>query len=257
MIEHRTITIAEHNIHYLAAGTGQPVVLLHGGASDSRDWPPLMASLADHFSFYAPDIIGFGQSQRNGDGYYLSDFIDFIEEFIISLGLERPCLIGHSLGGRLALGLTLKRPDLVRKIVLVDAAGLGKTSVLGLVLVTFFNKLRDVLGRPQPAPQFRGREGEDRDWACLEALPDIRVPTLLVWKRHDPYLPLSNARQALQLIPDARLEVFPGIGHAPHRGHMEAFGRLVTDFFEGASVEKTETVSPGRKSEGDNRPDTI
>jgi pimeloyl-ACP methyl ester carboxylesterase len=219
-----------HHVRYYRAGTGPPVVLLHGGASDRRDWLGALEALADRFTLYAPDLVGFGETERRAAGYYLSEFIIFLEQFMETLGIGRASLVGHSFGGRVALGLAVNRPDLVEKLVLVDAAGLGKTSKLGIVLVMMFNRLRTWLHRPQPAPTFLAGEDDDPDWACVEDLPKIAAPTLIVWKRRDPYLPLANARRASRLIPDARLEIVPGTGHAPHKADTDAFNRLLAAF---------------------------
>jgi pimeloyl-ACP methyl ester carboxylesterase len=219
-----------HRVRYYQTGTGPAVVLVHGGASDRRDWLGTLSALADRFTLYAPDLVGFGETERREDGYYLTEFITFLEQFIETLGLGRASLVGHSFGGRLALGVAVNRPDLVDKLVLIDAAGLGKTSWLGIVLVTAFNRLRDWLHRPQPAPTFLAHEDDDPDWACVEDLPKVKAPTLIVWKRRDPYLPVANARRAARLIPQARLEIVPGTGHAPHKSDTDAFNELLAGF---------------------------
>jgi pimeloyl-ACP methyl ester carboxylesterase len=189
-----------------------------------------MNNLAHGYSLYAPDLIGFGQSDRNQDGYYLSDFSDFILGFVETLGLERLFLVGHSLGARICLEVALQHPEKVRKLVLVDASGLGKVSRLGNVILTGFWAIRKLLRHQQPYPKFLAREGEDLQWLCLDELPKLRIPTLLIWKRHDIYLPLAIARQAEKLIPDAKLAVLPGFGHAPHGQNKEAFNNLLLDF---------------------------
>ena len=218
--------------HYLKAGSGPPVVLIHGGASDSRDWVGAMAALSHRYSLYAPDLIGYGQSDRKEEGYYLSDFTEFITGFIEVLGLEKPALVGHSFGGRLCLEIAFQHPEKVRKLVLIDAAGLGKVSRLGSVILTVFWTIRKLLRQKQPFPKFLARDGEDTTWLCVEELPKLRTPTLLIWKRHDLYLPLAIARRAKALIPGAHLEVLPGYGHAPHGQNKDAFNRLLLDFLD-------------------------
>jgi pimeloyl-ACP methyl ester carboxylesterase len=231
-IESHGIEINKHHIHYLRAGSGPPVVLVHGGASDSSDWVKTMVALFRQYSLYAPDLLGFGRSERNDHGYYLSDFTESILGFIDELGLEQPSLVGHSFGARLCLDIALQHPEKVRKLVLVDAAGLGNISRLGNIVLTGFWALRKLLRRPQPHPQFLYREGEDPLWLCVDQLPDLKTPTLLIWKRYDIYLPLDIARRAVKMIPDARLEVVPGYGHAPHGANNEAFNRLLLDFLD-------------------------
>ena len=96
--------------------------------------------------------------------------------------------------------------------------------------MTVFWALRRVSRRPQPYPRFLVKDGEDTNWLFMEALPALKTPTLIVWKRHDPYFPVSQAQRAVSLIAGARLEVLPGFGHAPNQQNSEAFNRLLLDF---------------------------
>jgi pimeloyl-ACP methyl ester carboxylesterase len=229
-IESLHLEVKGQRAHYLKAGNGPPVVLLHGGASDSRDWFGTMAALAHRFTLYAPDLIGFGRSERNEDGYYLSDFIEFTEEFVKILGLENPDMVGHSFGGRVGAGVAVRDRIKIRRLVLVDASGLGKITGFGNALFTGFWALRKLLGRPQPFPRFLAKDGEDYNRVGDDALRRLGIATLLIWKRHDPYMPVSLARRAVQLIPGARLEVLPGFGHAPNKQNINAFTRVLLDF---------------------------
>jgi pimeloyl-ACP methyl ester carboxylesterase len=231
-MESLKLKVGDHQAHYLKAGSGPPVVLIHGGASDSRDWVSTMVALSPRYCLYAPDLIGFGKSDRTKDGYYLSDFIEFILGFLDTLGLEQTVLVGHSFGGRLCLELALRCPEKVRQLVLVDASGIGKVSRLGSIVLTAFWAIRKLLQRRQPYPKFLAREGEDTSWLCVDELPDIKTPTLIIWKRHDPYLPLSIARRAEALITGSHLVVLPGYGHAPHEQNREAFNRLLLDYLD-------------------------
>ena len=232
-IERLKLNVNGYRTHYLKVGEGPPVLLVHGGASDSRDWLDTMNELAHRYTFYAPDLIGFGQNERNEDGYYLSDFSDFLLGFIDTLGLEKPVLVGHSFGARVCLDVALQDGEHVGKLVLIDASGLGKVSRVGSSLLTVFWALRKLFGKPQPYPKFLVREGDDYDHVGINNLTGLAVPTLLVWKSLDPYLPLSNAQQAVKVIPGARLETVPGYGHAPHQQNSEVFNRLLLEFIDG------------------------
>ena len=233
-IEYLNTVVNGYRAHYLKSGTGPPLVLLHGGASDSRDWLETIAALTDRYTLYAPDLIGFGQNERNSEGYYLSEFSEFVVNFMDNLELSCPCLIGHSFGGRICLDIALQHPERVRKLVLADSAGLGKVSRFGTVVLTGFWVVRKLFRLPQPYPTFLAREDDDPDWACLGRLPELKIPTLLIWKRHDVYLPLSIARRAAELIPDARLKVVPGLGHAPHGRTARLFIKYVSNFLDEA-----------------------
>jgi pimeloyl-ACP methyl ester carboxylesterase len=231
-IESRWLRINGHNTHYLKAGSGPPVVLLHGGASDSRDWLPTMATLSQRFAFYAPDLLGFGWSERNEKGYYLSDFRDFLLGFIDAMKLEKPALVGHSFGGRVCLDVALKRQEQISKLVIADTSGLGRMSWPGSALFTFFWALRKVMNRPQPFPRFLSKEGDDYNNVSDETLRGLTTPTLIVWKRHDPYMPLKIARRAERLIAGSRLVVLPGYGHAPNKQDREEFNKILVDFLD-------------------------
>jgi pimeloyl-ACP methyl ester carboxylesterase len=231
-IESLHLKVNGQRIHYLKAGSGAPVVLVHGGASDSRDWVDTMAALSHRFSLYAPDLIGFGQNDRDENGYYLSDFSDFLLGFIDTLQIQNPVLVGHSFGGRVCLDVALKRQEQVCKLILVDASGLDKISRIGSGLMTFFWALRKVLRRPQPYPRFLAKEGEDYSRVGDDELRRLGTPTLLIWKRLDPYMPVSIARRAEKLIPKARLAVLKGYGHAPHQQNSDAFNRILLDFLD-------------------------
>ncbi|MFC1955632.1 alpha/beta fold hydrolase [Chloroflexota bacterium] len=208
------------------------MVLLHGGASDSQDWVGTMAALSHRYSLYAPDLIGFGRSDRLKSGYYLSDFVQFTLEFIKKLGLDSPVLVGHSFGGRLCLQVAIRCPEMVRRLVLVDTAGFGKMSRWGGSLSALLWAMRKLFRRSQPYPKFLSEDGEEANWLCFERLSDLTAPTLIVWKRHDPYLPLASARRAEEMIPNARLAILPGYGHAPHKQNEDSFNRLLLDFLD-------------------------
>jgi pimeloyl-ACP methyl ester carboxylesterase len=231
-IEELKLNVDGYRTHYLKAGAGPPVVLVHGGASDSRDWLETMTALFGRYTLYAPDLIGFGQNKRSEEGYYLSDFSDFLLKFIDNLQLEKPALVGHSFGARACLDAAIKEHEKVSKLVLIDASGLGKVSRFGSFLLTVFWALRKLLRQPQPYPKFLAREGDDYDRVDNDKLAGLIVPTLLVWKRYDPYLPVSLARRTLDLLPEAELVVVPGFGHAPHKQDNSKFIGLLCDFLD-------------------------
>jgi pimeloyl-ACP methyl ester carboxylesterase len=232
-IESLRLRINNHDVHYFKAGSGSPVLLVHGGASDARDWIPTMLSLGDRFSFYAPDLLGFGRSERDEKGYYLSDFSDFLLGFMDALQLERPALVGHSFGARISLDAALKRQEQVSRLVISDASGLGKMSWLGSALFTGFWALRKVMNKPQPFPRFLSKEGDDYNNVSDEVLRRLTLPTLIIWKRFDPYMSLKLARRAARLIPGSRLVVVPGYGHAPSKQNRDFFNKLLTEFLAG------------------------
>ncbi len=230
-VEALTVKVAGDNIFLRKAGQGPPVLLLHGGASDSTDWLGTMVPLSGSYTFYAPDLVGFGLSDRNRDGYHLSHFTESTSGLIEALGLDTPLpVVGHSLGGRIAIDLALKRPGKVRQLALVDTAGFTRLARWGNLLGTASFSVRRLLGRRQPYPRFMMENGAMPHWLCLDELHRIKIPILMVWSSHDPYFSVKGALKARQLMPQARLEILPGYGHAPHRSETESFNRLLDSF---------------------------
>jgi len=231
-IESLDLKIGKRQAHYLKAGSGPPVVLIHGGASDSNDWAETMTALSQSYSLYALDMLGYGLSDRDKTSYYLSEFVDFALGFIQTLGLDSAtlALVGHSLGGRICLEIALQHPEKVRRLVLIDTVGFARLARWGTFLGATAWAIREALGRRQPYPRFLKKDGEDKDWRCLDKLTTLKVPTLVIWNSRDPYYPLREAIQAKQLIPEVRFEIFPGYGHAPHVKNRDYFNNLLLSY---------------------------
>jgi pimeloyl-ACP methyl ester carboxylesterase len=230
-VETLTLKVGDDNIFLRKAGKGPPVLLLHGGACESSDWVETMVPLSDSYTFYAPDLVGYGQSERNRDGYHLSDFTDSTNGLIEALKLDTPLVIvGHSLGGRVALDIALMYPGRVRKLALIDTTGFSRLARWGSFLGAMFYTVRKVLHRPQPFPRFLMDGEADADWVCLHRLPEIKMPSLIIWNRHDPYYTVKGALKAKELMPQAQLEILPGYGHAPHRTERDSFNKLLAAF---------------------------
>jgi pimeloyl-ACP methyl ester carboxylesterase len=232
-IESKKIKINGWQAHYLKAGKGPPVVLVHGGASDAQDWIGIMQTLGSRFSFYAPDLLGYGQSERNDKGYYLTDYIEFLMGFIDALKLEKPVLAGHSLGGRFCMDVVIKDPSKVSKLVLVDTTGLGSMSAFGTTLQYIFWGYKKLMRIKLPYPTILMKPGEKFDHNYDEELRHLKTPTLLVWKLLDPYYPSTQARRAAKLIPNVKLALMNGWGHAPHKKNVSKFSRILEEFLDG------------------------
>ncbi len=114
-------------IHYLRAGEqGSPVVLLHGGGIDSSilSWELAIPALAEHHRVIAPDLPGYGESDKPDIEYTTEFYLRFLGAFLDAVGLQRTSLAGLSMGGGIALGFALQSPERVDKLVLVDSYGL-------------------------------------------------------------------------------------------------------------------------------------
>jgi len=125
-IEH-FVKIGSINTCYWAEGEGTPVVLVHGMGGSAAGWLPSIEALAAEHRVYAPDLIGHGRTDKPASvvsGF--PDLIRFVHDFMTELKIERAHIVGHSMGGVIALHLAIDFPTCVDKLVLVDASGLGK-----------------------------------------------------------------------------------------------------------------------------------
>jgi pimeloyl-ACP methyl ester carboxylesterase len=108
-------------LHYLIAGTGDPIVLLHGFAETSHMWLPLIAKLSDKHTVIAPDLRGFGQSSAPADGYTKAAMAQDIHELMTSLGYDHIRLVGHDIGLMVAYAYAAQYPGEVDRLVLMEA----------------------------------------------------------------------------------------------------------------------------------------
>ncbi len=244
----REVEVFGQKIHYLEAGSGPAVILLHGLGGDATNWAPTVPALAPQFHVYVPDQIGFGQSDKPYLNYRVSTLVDFLEGFYKKLGIARATLVGNSLGGWTALAFALAHPDQVERLVLVDAAGysparwggppLTRQRLLGLnpatlegmkqILSTiFYNKqmVTDQFAEQAFAQKMRSNngytvnqfvesilQGEDLLDGKLGA---VKAPTLVVWGREDQLTPLAIGEAFAQDIAGAQKAILDHCGHVP------------------------------------------
>ena len=126
MLERRTIDLHGHPVSYRMAGSGPVVVLIHGITSSSRTWERVVPALAEHHTVIAPDLLGHGESATPRGDYSLGAYASGVRDLLVALGFERATVVGHSLGGGIAMQLAYQFPERVERLVLVDSGGLGR-----------------------------------------------------------------------------------------------------------------------------------
>lgn len=252
------------NVHL--AGDGATVLLLHGsgpGVSAFANWRLTIPGLAPHFRVIAPDIVGFGYTERpSGIDYGLDTWTAHALGVLDALGIERAHVVGNSFGGSLALALAIRHPERVQRLVLMGSVGVPFTITPGLDavwgyepsveamegLLHLFAYDRSLVGpdlarlryeasiRPGvqeayaamfPAPR---QQALDAMTHPIDQIAAIAAPTLIVHGRDDRVIPLQNAVDLLGLIDDSQLHVFGRCGHWTQIEHADAFVSLVTGF---------------------------
>jgi 2-hydroxymuconate-semialdehyde hydrolase len=254
------------NIHLAGDDAAPPVLLLHGsgpGVTAWANWRLTLPELSRRFRVVAPDIVGFGFTQRPADVTYdLDTWTAHAIGVLDALGIERAHVVGNSFGGSLAMSIAIRHPDRVSRLVLMGSVGVpfaitpGLDAVWGYEpsveamegLLHLFAYDRDLIGpdlarlryeasvRPGvqeayramfPAPRQRALDAMTHS---VDEIAAITAPTLVVHGREDLVIPLQNAFDLLGLIDEAQLHVFGHCGHWTQIEHAAAFTELVTDF---------------------------
>ena len=124
-VETRTAQVHGRSVSYAEGGSGQLLLLIHGMAGTAENWQSVIEPLALRNTVLAPDFPGHGQSAPGGGDYSLGSLASGLRDLMLTLGHERATLVGHSLGGGVALQFTYQFPEMVERLVLVSSGGLG------------------------------------------------------------------------------------------------------------------------------------
>jgi pimeloyl-ACP methyl ester carboxylesterase len=219
------------------AGSGPPLLLLHGLGGSARWWSRNMAELGTAHDVHALDLPAFGESHRHSR-FRLDRIPAQIVATMDRLGIERASLAGHSMGGLIAARMAADWPDRVERLVLVDAAFLsldrgwwhhGPLLVLRATQPSLMRTLAQDIGRVGPIRLTEAtRQLLASDWADL--LPRISAPTLVVWGELDSLCPPTVGRAIVERVAGARLVTIGRAGHNPMWEVPVAFNRVVLDF---------------------------
>jgi pimeloyl-ACP methyl ester carboxylesterase len=233
------------------AGTGPPVLVLHGWGAKIEAVDPIIRALSPQLTVFAVDLPGFGETALPPAPWGVADYADWTRALMDELGLDRPSIVAHSNGGRIAIHLAAHHPEHVDKLILVDSAGIrpkrGLRYYRRVALAKTAKHAARFLGRPGRALQQRVfARTASSDYAnagplrptfvklvnedLTSLLSQIRASTLLIWGDQDDATPLSNGQTMERLIPDAGLVVLKGAGHFSYIDQPQRFGRVATHF---------------------------
>jgi pimeloyl-ACP methyl ester carboxylesterase len=125
-LEREEIVLHGHRVSYRQAGWGPVVVLIHGITGSARTWEDVMEPLAERYTVVAPDLLGHGESAKPRGDYSLGAYASGIRDLLAALGHSRATIVGHSLGGGVAMQMAYQFPERVDRLVLVSSGGLGR-----------------------------------------------------------------------------------------------------------------------------------
>ena len=259
-----TTTLDGLRIAYRVAGHGPDVLLIHGWVSSSRMWSLMMDDLSTRFRCWAIDLPGFADSDKPGASWYsIENYEQVINAFADQFGLTRFDLIGHSMGGMIALRFAARQPTRVRRLVAINPVVTGRVywdlrlltgtplrhSMLALGRWFWPIASSDLLRRHKSLHARRmsiewNQATPDSAISAAKAishhdltplLPRITAPTLVIVGKRDLTAPNAEGRFAAQMIPDARLEELSA-GHLPTDDVPEQTHALVSEFLEKEEV---------------------
>jgi 4,5:9,10-diseco-3-hydroxy-5,9,17-trioxoandrosta-1(10),2-diene-4-oate hydrolase len=243
--------------HYFTGGQGKPLLIIHGGGAGAESWLNTAIQLADHYTVYIPDLPGFGKSKSSNDQFDIAQYIRFIEDFTKEIDLEQFYIMGHSVGGSLALHYALEYPHRIKKLIALNSFGLGKEIALWLRitshpvfievvggLVTFiFKALKAISNRLHPHTIFKdplskvkidiGRKTatfSGQTNVITERFKELLMPVLLIAGKKDYIVPYRQVYSAAEFICDCRVRVFPKCSHTVRGKMIPVLVNEVTDF---------------------------
>jgi pimeloyl-ACP methyl ester carboxylesterase len=261
----KEVTVFGYKLHYLEAGLGEPVILLHGTGGEGARWTPQIQGLSSDFRVIALDQIGFGQSDKPMTTYHSGVVAGFLAGFMKAIGVPKASLIGQSMGAAVALSLAVEKPEMVERLVLVNGGGfrteppaprtppdwharqIANAGTLAesreymeklyydhsfvtdkLVEQNLMQRLRSAytIESMQTAAD-RGLGGVSEDQVCA-----IKAPTLLVWGANDKLSPPVNADKLNAVIKNSRKVLIDKAGHYPFLEHPDKFNQIVREFLK-------------------------
>lgn len=215
-----------------SAVDGEVVVLLHGLGDSAETWARVMPTLARERRVLAPDLAGFGRTPVPREGMRLSMLVRYLERFLSALSVERVILVGNSLGGAVAMRYAANNPGRVRRLFLLNSAGLlnnvppelepgTREEARELARITlgpaasmprFF--LKDLI-RASRDPARRAYLRSDEPTDVREDLGRIEAPTTIIWGELDLLVPPEHGTELREGIRGSELIFLPGVAHLP------------------------------------------
>lgn len=270
-LQTHTVLAGGYSTNYLSAGSGEPVVLIHGsgpGVNAFSNWRLTMPALAERFEVFAPDMLGFGATEKLTEPHYdIEAWTAHLLGFLDALELQRVSLVGNSFGGAISLRFAADHPERVHRMALMGPAGTSFPVTEGLdsawgytpsienmrALLDSFAYSRDLVTDELAELRYQASiaPGVQEAYAAMfppprqkaldalvtprERLAKLPHETLLFHGREDRIVPLSSTLELLDSIPNAQLHVFSRSGHWTQIEWAAQFNRILGDFLADGS----------------------
>ena len=260
-MKEKFVTINRNNIRYLEDGqSDRNLLLLHGLGGYAERWSNIMPLLSKKYRIFAPDLIGYGQSDKPSVDYTVDVFTKFVFDFIESVGIKKTFVIGTSLGGQIAAECAATQNPIIEKVVLISPAGVMRKSTPTLDAYTMAalypnrdsvknayqmmigpdKQVSDIsierfvtnMSRPNAKMVFLSTLlGLKNAPDIFEKLQKITSPTMVVWGREDKLIPFEYSQHFVSSIKNCEFVPMEGCGHSPYVEDPERLSEIITKFF--------------------------
>ena len=259
MVQENFIDVEGNKIRYLETGHSKStLILVHGLGASAERWSRAIPYFEKEYHLIVPDLIGFGYSDKPVVDYTTDFFSDFLKKFLDSVGIEKPNIIGSSLGGQVTAEYASKNKN-IKKLTLVSPSGVMKQSTPALDAYIMAALYPNEANAKNAFEMMEG-SGLEVDASIVEGfiermklpnakmafmstilglknaemitnkLQSINVPTLIVWGSADPVIPINHADGFVSSIKDCRFYRMDDCGHTPYVQDPKGFAKIVLDF---------------------------
>jgi pimeloyl-ACP methyl ester carboxylesterase len=262
------VKVLTYNIHYWEAGSGAPLLLLHGTGGEGARWMPNIKGLANDFHVFAIDQIGFGASDKPLTNYHSGVMAEFAAGFLKAVGVERATIVGQSMGAGVALYMAVHYPEMVDHLVMVGGGGVRaagapapqgppnwharqianaatRAESLEYLKLLYYDHSRiterliddNLVLRLKAAftiDKLSEAGGKGLGLVSEEEAREIKMPTLIVWGNQDKVANPAGADRLAAAIPGSRKVMIDKASHFPFIEQADEFNQLVRDFVKPA-----------------------
>jgi len=275
----RVATVNGTSYHYVEAGSGPTIMLVHGLGANKENWYSVFGALTKRYHVVAVDLLGFGQSKMQVNDYSLDHQASSLAALIEKQGWAPAVLVGNSMGGWIACKVALQHPETVKALILANSGGvvhpdagvpnsLPPQEIFALLQPKNRRETKELLRRMMARhPNLPGyilddlqrtlaAENVRRTMFSVTAndfldsrLPELKQPTLILWGEKDQLAGLGYAEAFHRGVPGSTLEVLPGCGHTPQVECPASFEKVVlrhlAAIFEAQSLLPNENIPVG------------
>lgn len=256
-MEEKTILINNLKVNYKIAGGGPAVLVLHGWNGSSGSWINVSKILSEEgFKVICPDFPGFGKSKTPLKPWNVSDYTNWLLDFINFLNLEKFFIVAHSFGGRVAIKFTIQCSEKVKSLILCDSAGIKPKMELKTKIIFWSAKIGNAVFTSKPLVRFKDgiqnlfylflrhkdyvkAEGTMKETIklviqedLLPLLSQIKTKTLIIWGGKDKLVPVKYAHIFKKNIENSELKILPKLGHSPNLEAPEKLSKVILSFLK-------------------------